>query len=226
MILGLDTSTEILGLALLREGRVVSSLSLAIGRSHSEKLPGTLDRFLTEAGALVSDLSGLAVSIGPGSFTGLRVGLSLAKGMASTLGLPLVGVPTLKALAWRYRPSRLPIGAMLDARKGEVYYALFEEREGTLERNTPDRALSPEALANEIRETILFVGSGVRVYGDFLKNRLGSLAIYASPNPESPDPADIAYLGWQRLRQGERDDLEALEPVYIRASDAELKFKR
>ena len=226
MILGLDTSTEILGLALLREGRVVSSLSLAIGRNHSEKLPGTLGRFLSEAGALVSDLSGLAVSIGPGSFTGLRVGLSLAKGMASTLGLPLVGVPTLKALAWRYRPSRLPIGAMLDARKGEVFYSLFEEREGKLERKTPDRALSPEALVKEIRDPTLFVGSGVRVYGDFLKNKLGSLAIYASPNPESPDPADIAYLGWQRLRKGERDDLEALEPVYIRASDAELKFKR
>ncbi len=226
MILGLDTSTEILGLALLREGRVVSSLSLAIGRSHSEKLPGTLDRFLSEAGVLVSELSGLAVSIGPGSFTGLRVGLSLAKGMAYTLGLPLVGVPTLKALAWRCRPSRHPIGAMLDARKGEVFYAQYEERGGELERKSPDRALSPEALANEIREPTLFVGSGVRVYGDFLKNRLGSLAIYASPNPESTDPADLAYLGWQRLRQGERDDLEGLEPVYIRASDAELKFKR
>jgi tRNA threonylcarbamoyladenosine biosynthesis protein TsaB len=226
LILGLDTSTEILGLALLREGRVVSSLSLAVGRSHSEKLPGTLDRFLSEAGALVTDLSGMAVSIGPGSFTGLRVGLSLAKGMTSTLGLPLVGVQTLKALAWRYRPSRLPIGAILDARKGEVFYSLFEEREGKLERKTPDSALSPEALANEIRDPTLFVGSGVRVYGDFLQNRLGSLAIYASPNPESPDPADIAYLGWQRLRKGERDDLEALEPVYIRASDAELKFKR
>lgn len=226
MILGLDTSTEILGLALLREGRVVSSLSLAIGRSHSEKLPGTLDRFLSEAGVLVSELSGLAVSIGPGSFTGLRVGLSLAKGMAFTLGLPLVGVPTLKALAWRCRPSSHPIGAMLDARKGEVFYARYEEMGGGLERRSPDRALSPEALVNEIREPTLFVGSGVRVYGDFLKNRLGSLAIYASPNPESPDPADLAYLGWQRLRQGERDDLEGLEPVYIRASDAELKFKR
>jgi tRNA threonylcarbamoyladenosine biosynthesis protein TsaB len=226
MILGLDTSTEILGLALLREGRVISSLSLAIGRSHSEKLPGTLDRFLSEAGVLVSELSGLAVSIGPGSFTGLRVGLSLAKGMASTMGVPLVGVPTLKALAWRCRPSRYSIGAMLDARKGEVFYAQYEEGGGEFERKSPDRVLSPEALANEIREPTLFVGSGVRVYGDFLENRLGSLAIFASPNPESPDPADLAYLGWQRLRQGERDDLEGLEPVYIRASDAELKFKR
>jgi tRNA threonylcarbamoyladenosine biosynthesis protein TsaB len=225
MILGLDTSTEVLGLALLKEGRVVQSLSLAVGRRHSEKLPGALDRFLNEAGAKVTDLSGLAVSLGPGSFTGLRVGLSFTKGLAQALELPLVGVPTLLALAWRFAPARLPIGALLDARKGEVFCAIFHEKEGGLLRMTPDRALSPEAFISEIKEPTLLVGSGVRIYGDFLKTRLGPVAIFVSPNPEAPDPSDIAYLGWQRLKQGERDDLEKLEPVYVRASDAELKFK-
>lgn len=225
MILGLDTSTEILGLALLKEGRVVQSLSLAVGRRHSEMLPSALDSFLTEAGAKVTDLTGLAVSIGPGSFTGLRVGLSFAKGLAHALELPIVGVPTLLTLARGFASKGLPIGALLDARKGEVFCAFFQEKEGELVRMTPDRALSPEAFASEIKEPTLLVGSGVRVYGDLFKTKLGSLAVFVSPNPEAPDPSDIAYLGWQRLMQGERDDLGSLEPVYVRASDAELKFK-
>jgi len=225
MILGLDTSTEILGLALLKEGQVVSAFSLVLGRRHSEHLPGLLDRFLTESGADLSQLTGLAVSIGPGSFTGLRVGLSLAKGLASALNLPLVGVPTLKALAWPYARARIPVCALLDARKGEVFCALFREQNGSWVRMTPDRALSPERLADEIREPTLLVGSGVRIYRDFFTNRLGPLAVFADPNPEAPPPSDIAYLGWQRLQAGERDDVSTLEPSYVRASDAELKFK-
>lgn len=225
MILSLDTATEILGLALLQEGRVVSRLTLAVGRRHSECLPGVPDRFLAEAGSAVSDLTGLAVSLGPGSFTGLRVGLSLAKGLAEALSLPLVGIPTLQALAWPYALSRLPVCGMLDARKKEVFCALFGPNGGTWGRLTPDRALSPEALAEEIREATLLLGSGARVYQEKFQALLGARAVFISPNPEAPDPGDIAYLGWRRLQQGERDDLESLVPIYLRASDAELKFR-
>src|SRR5207244_11208452 len=128
-------------------------------RSHTASLPLLVERVLSDAGLVLEDVEGIAVSIGPGSFTGLRIGLALAKGLAFAGGLPLVGVPTLEALAWVVDAAPgTSVCAALDARKREVYAALFALEAGGPRRLTPDLALAPEALAARLPRPCTVVG--------------------------------------------------------------------
>ena len=173
---------------------------------------------LTAAAVRIEDVDGVAVSIGPGSFTGLRVGLGLAKGIAYAGRLPLAAVPTLEALAWvaEGRPGDT-VCAALDARKMEVYAALFAVRAEGLERLTPDLALAPAALAARLAPPCLLVGDAAEVYGDVLASR-ATVRPFATHHPRG---GLIARLGWDRLRAGQGGDPGTLEPVYVRPSDAE-----
>src|SRR5438093_2583246 len=120
-VLAVETSTLAGGAALLDGEVVVGEYALDVGATHSERLMGAIDRLLTDAGWTVRDLEGLAVSVGPGSFTGLRIGLSTVKGLALALSIPIVAVPTLDAMAALLPFAALPVCPVLDARQGDVY---------------------------------------------------------------------------------------------------------
>src|SRR5512138_896658 len=173
LVLGIETSTRQGGAALVGDEGLVSEYTLNVEVTHSERLLPAIDRMLHDAGATLATLGGLAVSIGPGSFTGLRIGLSTAKGLAYATGLPVVGVPSLEALAWAVPAARWPVCAVLDARKQEVYAALFQHEPTGLRRIIEDRALAPEALCELIRKPTLFVGDGVAAYGELFARLLG-----------------------------------------------------
>jgi tRNA threonylcarbamoyladenosine biosynthesis protein TsaB len=192
-------------------------------RSHTASLPALVDRVLTDAGVTIGDVEGLAVSIGPGSFTGLRIGLALAKGIAFAGGLPLVGVPTLEALAHVADASPgETICAALDARKREVYAALFVATEGAPRRVSTDVALAPEALAARLTPPCVLVGDAGEVYGDVLGAR-ASLRPFATHHPRG---GVIARLGAELIAAGEGANPGPLEPTYVRAPDAELPRPR
>jgi tRNA threonylcarbamoyladenosine biosynthesis protein TsaB len=185
-----------------------------------------VDRALGEARITLDALGGIAVSIGPGSFTGLRIGLSTAKGLAYATGLPLVGVPTLEAMAWALPAARWQICPVLDARKQEVYAALFRHEADGLRRIAEDAAMAPEELCRLIRNPTLFLGDGVEPYGALFRERLGDKMLCPPLASRGARPACVAELGRQRLLRGERDAPETLTPAYLRPSEAELRRRR
>jgi tRNA threonylcarbamoyladenosine biosynthesis protein TsaB len=188
-------------------------------RSHTASLPGLVDRVLARAGAALADVDAIAVSIGPGSFTGLRVGLGLAKGIAYAGGLRVAAVPTLEALASvaDAAPGET-ICAALDARKREVYAALFRATGGRPERLSPDAALAPDVLAAQLPAGTVLVGDAGEVYGPAFAGRARVLP-FATFHPRG---GAVARLGYARLVAGAAADVGPLEPVYVRAPDAQL----
>ena len=223
VVLGIETSSLHGGVALVGGEGLIAEYVLNIEATYSERLLPAIERILADAGLTVGDLGGLAVAIGPGSFTGLRIGLSTAKGLAFASGHRLVGVPSLRALAWGLPFARHPICPILDARKGEVYCALYRWANGRLAQVMEDAALPPQALAARVTEPTVFVGDGVEVHGQFLARALGPRALFAPAPLAGARPAAVAALGRERLLRGERDEPAALAPRYLRPSAAELK---
>jgi tRNA threonylcarbamoyladenosine biosynthesis protein TsaB len=203
----------------VRDGTLLAEGSYREERSHTRSLTQLVERVLADAGLGIADVEGLAVSIGPGSFTGLRVGLALAKGIAFAGGLPIAAVPTLEALAWAAdaEPGET-VCAALDARKQEVYAALFAMAAEGPRRDTPDEALAPAALAARLPHGCVLVGDAGDVYGGVL----GAHAVLRPFATHHPRGGIVARLGWQRLRAGAAEPIGPLEPVYVRPPDAEL----
>ncbi|MBW2038286.1 MAG: tRNA (adenosine(37)-N6)-threonylcarbamoyltransferase complex dimerization subunit type 1 TsaB [Deltaproteobacteria bacterium] len=226
MILGIDTSTSCGSLGLIDGDQVVAEYNLNREETHSARLIPSIQVLLKGAKLDIKDVDGLAVSLGPGSFTGLRVGLSTVKGLALAAEKPVVGVPTLDALAHNLPFTPYLICPFLDARRGEVYTALYkDEGGGRVKRLTPYQVLSPSIMLEEIppKETI-FLGDGVRVYGELIKERLGERAFFAPPHLRFLRGTMVAELGLQRIMEGERDDISSLVPIYVRPSDAEIRW--
>jgi tRNA threonylcarbamoyladenosine biosynthesis protein TsaB len=225
IVLGIETASVQGGVALVGSKGVIAEYMLNVEATYAERLMPAVDQVLRDARITIPEVEGLAVSIGPGSFTGLRIGLSTVKGLALATGKPVVGVPTLRALAWSIPYCHYPVCPILDARKKEVYSALFEYRGVDLICVMEETVLVPEALVARIRQPTLFVGDGWLVYGAFLQRALGELVI-PPPSSRGMSPAAVADLGRRRLLTGEKDPVEALVPHYIRPSEAELKLRK
>jgi tRNA threonylcarbamoyladenosine biosynthesis protein TsaB len=215
-VLAIEASSLAGGVALLDDERLVAEYRLDVSVTHSERLMAAVDRVLADARWMPRALGGLAVAIGPGSFTGLRIAVSTVKGLALALGLPVAAVPTLDAMAAALPWVALPVCPVLDARKGEVYACLYRWEAGAMRRHWDYLALSPAALAARLTEPTLLVGDGAAGIESPLARRL--------PSPSRlPSPACVGALGLERLRRGETVAAAALVPLYLRPSEAELK---
>lgn len=223
-VLALESSTLAGGCALLDGDRVLGEITLNISLTHSERLMAMVDRLLQDCGWTVRDLDGLAVSIGPGSFTGLRVGVATAKGLAFSLGVPVAPVPTLDALASTLPFADAPVCPLLDARKGEVYLSLYRWRQGRMARQWDYLALSPEAAVERLESPVIVLGDGVQPCLSFLA-RLGAGVRIAPPAHAIPSAAVVAHLGHAMLESGLGTSAEALVPLYLRPSEAELRSR-
>lgn len=215
-LLAVETSTLAGGVALLEADRVRGEYLLDVTATHSERLMPAIDRLLADAGWLPGDVQGLAVAVGPGSFTGLRIGLSTVKGLALALDIPVAAVPTLDAMAAALPFAALPICPVLDARKGEVYCSLYRWEGGAARREWDYLALAPAELAARLREPVIVLGDGAHLVPS-------PHARLAPPHRRVPSPAAVGVLGRARLDAGERVPAEALVPIYLRPSEAELK---
>jgi tRNA threonylcarbamoyladenosine biosynthesis protein TsaB len=226
-VLGIDTSTPCGSVGLIDGDRVLADDLLNVPVTHSERLLGSVERVLQGAGWSLKDVEGWALSLGPGSFTGLRIGVSVVKGLAFATGRPIAGVPSLDVLAFQIAPTPYLICPVLDARKEEVYTALYRYGEGDLpERLTPYQTCRPEELISQIREKTIFIGDGVKTYGDLLRNHLHSLAAFPISSLHVPHGSTVARIGLDLLRRGENLDLAAFTPIYVRPSEAELKWQK
>jgi tRNA threonylcarbamoyladenosine biosynthesis protein TsaB len=225
-VLGIDTATSCGSIGVIDDDRVVSDYLLKSSVTHSERLLGSIEFVLKEARCALEDLDGWAISLGPGSFTGLRIGVSTVKGLAFATQKPVTGVPTLDALACQISPTPYLICPILDARKGEVYAAFYRYEKGdALNRISPYRAIRPEELVKEIVEKTIFIGDGVRTYGDFLRDILPIHAAFPSSPLHLLHGSIVAKLGVELLRKGESLDLPTFTPIYVRRSEAEIKWE-
>lgn len=225
-IVAIETATLAGGAALLDAGRLVGEYTLNIRVTHSERLMAVVNDLLRHAGWELEDLEGVAVSIGPGSFTGLRIGVSTAKGLALALGVPIAAVPTLDALAATLPFAGDPVCPVLDARKGEIYASLYRWADGAMRREWEYLALAPEVLSERLIGPVIFVGDAVETAGELLRARLGPRARFAPPGRRLPSAATVAALGEALLAAGAGADVAALAPLYLRPSEAELKRRR
>jgi tRNA threonylcarbamoyladenosine biosynthesis protein TsaB len=224
-LLTIQTATPAGSVALTEGSRLLGELFLDVRRPHGEWLLGAIDRLLAAAGLPVDNLDGFGVTVGPGSFTGLRVGLATVKGLALATGKPLAGVSTLQALAMQAPYAALPVCALLDARKQEVYAGTFVWQDGLPRPTGPERVLSPERLLGELTGPVLFVGDGATVYRTLIARQLGSQAHFLPAAYDPPRAAHAALLAAEVFAAGEAKPAAQVNPVYIRPSEAELNKK-
>jgi len=211
--------------ALVEDDRVISEFSLNLQTTHSQRLLPTIVQLLESSDCPIELIDGFAVALGPGSFTGLRIALSSIKGLAMASGRPVVGVSTLEALSLNLYSSRHLVCPLLDARKQEVYTALFRfDQEENLVKLKEESVIPPEAILAEIKQTTVFLGDGADIYRDLIRERLGSRALFAPINLRYPRAVNVARLALPLFQKGETMEIDTLIPTYLRRSEAELKF--
>jgi tRNA threonylcarbamoyladenosine biosynthesis protein TsaB len=224
-ILGIDTATMISGIGVAEDGKILTDFKYDVKLTHSEVLLSYIEKLLKKLKLKLEDFDGFSVSIGPGSFTGLRIGLATIKGLGFASGKPVVGIPTLDALAFLSRGSKYPVVPLLDAKKKQVYAAVYHTQDNEIKRKSSYFVVDPFELIQRIPEEVAFTGPGTVVFRSEIKKKMGKKAHFLRGEKTLPSGAAVAYMGWEKIKQGEKEDLFLLEPIYVRKSEAELKFR-
>jgi tRNA threonylcarbamoyladenosine biosynthesis protein TsaB len=222
-LLAVETSTLLGGVAIMDDDRLVAESRCNVKVTHSERLMADIDHLLARSGMGVHEIDVFGLAAGPGSFTGLRVGLSTMKGIVYATRKPLVAVSTLEACAWNLPFCRFQVCPVLDARKGEVYAAVYRWSGDHFSRVLEEQAWTLDFLLARIEETTLFLGEGARLYRKRIEAELGEKALFPSPHHEVPSAASVAWLCMKKAQRGEFEDPLTLVPRYLRRSQAEVK---
>jgi tRNA threonylcarbamoyladenosine biosynthesis protein TsaB len=225
-VLGIETTTGVASVGLVSADEVCSEQAAPVAGNHARTLLPLIEAVLGAAGVGLEGVDLLAVSIGPGSFTGLRIGLSVAKGLALAADRPILGVPTLEAYARAAGPRAGAVCPVLDARKGEVYGAIFHWRGDQLICEEPGVAVTPEEFAARLEGRCTLLGDGVDAYTAVWSARLGSRATMVCFADLLPSGAVVARMGMALATRRGVDDLALLEPYYCRLSAAEVQRGR
>lgn len=227
-VLAVDTATSWQSVAILDGQRIVARRDQDAGKSHSKLLLQAIDQLFTESGLSLKQLDGLVVSIGPGSFTGLRVGLATMLGFRTITGLPLAVVPTLEGLAWNLRGASTALCPVLASRRGEVYWAVFRwVTDELVERTVPEQVGPPATLGGMLTEPTVMMGNGWEVEEAAIRDGLAR-SVKLTPAPAhamKPSAVSIGLAGMLRLQRGETVGL-GTAPLYVQRSEAELKYEQ
>ena len=223
-ILALDTATRCCSVAVLIGERLAAEMTAVSDRTHSVHLMAMIRETLKMADVALQAIDGFAVSLGPGSFTGLRIGISTVQGLAYAGGKPCVGVSSLEALALQCLPWPHSICALMDARKCEVYAGYYRERDSRLERLAPERVLPLTEALGAIHTPHLFIGEGAGLYRERIRSALGDLAHFVPQDRNLPRAGMVARLAQPQLSAGLTVGPARLVPRYLRQSDAELRI--
>ena len=221
LILALDSTAIVASVALCRDDTPIASFTVKNGNTHSETLLPMVEAVLRSANATVADIDLFACSVGPGSFTGVRIGTATVKGLAFGQGKPCVGVSTLEALAENLVPFRGIICPVMNARRGQVYNALFRFEDGKLQRLCPDRALPVSELAAELEAyatPFALCGDGVAEFKRLAPNSVPQ-SVFACL--EDQDAISVAKVALRAFYRGESGTDAELKPIYLRLPQAE-----
>ena len=216
MELAIDTSTETASIALSSQGEIVAELTWHAGQNHTTELIPNLISILEQAKLNLKDINGVIVAKGPGSFNGLRVGMSTAKGLALALKIPLVGISTLEVEAFPYAATTLPICPIQNAGRGEIATALFQTKRGKWCRLVEEHITTVETLLPELKRRTIFCGRIPPEIALHLRERLKRKALVVESAAGLRRAGYLAELGWRRLKVGDFDHSPTLEPLYLR----------
>ena len=226
-ILSVDTATAWQSVAILDGERVVARCDQDASGAHARLLLPSIDRLFRETGLSPAKLDALVVSIGPGSFTGLRVGLATMLGFRTITKRPLVTVPTLEGMAWNLRGTVTPLCPVLNSRRGELYWAVYRwATGGRLERLLPDQVGTPETLAKQLGGTVVVYGEGWRTERAAITATIGrNVTVIEAEDQEKSSAVSIGLAGLAKLVRGEQAGL-VVSPLYIQRPEAELKYEQ
>lgn len=223
-ILGIDSSGLVASVALLCDDILVGEYTIHNKKTHSQTLLPMIDAMLAMADFSVKDLDAIAVAAGPGSFTGLRIGASTAKGLGQALSIPLIEVPTLEGLAYNLAGADALICPMMDARRNQAYYGIYKVNEEVPAVVSEQSAASIEEVilqVNQIGQKTIFVGDGVPVFQKRLEEELTNPYEWAADSVRYQKAASIASLGKCYMKMGRSMPAQDFAPIYLRLSQAE-----
>jgi tRNA threonylcarbamoyladenosine biosynthesis protein TsaB len=226
LVLGIETSTSQTTVALGSEQGIVAATLLSTGKLNHEVVMPNIRHLLQWSDTSLQSLAGIAVGLGPGLFTGMRVGIATAKTLAQVLGIPIAGLASLDVVAFSVRYSRRLICAAIDAKRGEVFYAFYRPVPGGVARERDFMVAAPDRLTAELEargEDILLVGNGALVYRRTLEEA-GNHVEFASPAYAFPAATALVELAIPRFQREEFDRVFEVAPYYVRKSDAEITW--
>ncbi len=216
MHLAIDTSTDRAGIAVADEFNILAELAWNCGQNHSVELMPRLTQLLEQSRIRFEDIKGITVATGPGSFNGLRVGVSTAKGIAFSLDIPIAGISTLEMTAYSHSATMLPVCPVINAGRSEVAAALFRQIDGDWQKLKTEHITTIAELCLETNVETIFCGELTQAAIDELTDKLGDRAIIPSPSARLRRCGYLAELGYLRLKAGICDNAAALQPVYLR----------
>jgi tRNA threonylcarbamoyladenosine biosynthesis protein TsaB len=223
--LAIDTSTKTASVALLQNSEVIIEIFTNLGTNHSTVLMPIVENLCNISGVKVGEMDLYVCTIGPGSFTGIRTGISTVKGFAIATGKPVVGVSTLDALALNLAASRITVCPMLDARKNQVYTALYRMKGNNVsEKILPERATDIKDFLQCVDEEVIFLGDGAEKYEGIIREEFPGKAYFTIGMQNCVRASMAGLLGENKFRNGEGIDPVSLMPRYLRRSEAELKM--
>ena len=227
-ILAVDTSATAASVAVAEENKLIGEFSINTALTHSQTLMPMVDELLKNTGLSVNDIDAVAVNAGPGSFTGVRIGVAAVKGIAFPKNLPCVSVSTLESMAYNMLGNDCIVCSVMDARCSQVYNALFRVKGCTVTRMTDDRALSLTDLKNElqnINEKVVLVGDGAVLCSKFLGEELENIML-APFNNRIQTASSVVYAAFEKINNGETVKADELMPVYLRLPQAQRELNK
>ena len=216
MQLAIDTSTETASIALAQDGEVLAELTWRCGQNHSVELLPRLTHLSNQIGANLQSISCVIVARGPGSFNGLRVGISTAKGLAFSLGIPIVGISTLEVAAYPHAETGLPVCPIFNAGRGEIATALYQKKRNKWCQLVAEHITTIDILCSQITIKTIFCGEFIPFIAAQLRKQLRQRAVIPPPAARLRRASFLAELGQQRLKDGDYDNPATLQPIYLR----------
>lgn len=216
MLIAIDTSTDTAGLALAGDNDLIAEFTWRCGQNHSVQLLPNLAFMLSQAKLNLSETRGIIVARGPGGYSGLRVGLSTAKSLAFCLNIPLAGISTLEAMAYKHASLGIPVCPVINPGGNDIAAAIFEMKAGEWSRSLPEQIISVDNLCDLISTRTAFCGQITVANAAGIKERLGEKAIILPPETDWRSAGSLADLGRRRFRNNDYDDPASLQPLYLR----------
>lgn len=226
ILLSADTSSARFSIALLKEGMLVDEFESESSNAHSSDLLTEIDRLLSKNSYDIKDIEGFCVGLGPGSFTGLRIGITTIKGLALSLKRPITGVPSIDSLAYNLLGHKGRVCAIIDAKQKKLYSRVYTCNGKSIDPKTGFLLLGIDELLNKLKAPAIFLGDGVGLYKDYIMEEMGSKARFGPEATWYPKAAIIGKLGYERLKTGKKDNVFSLAPLYIYPKECQIKKPR
>lgn len=225
IILAIDTSTKYISLAIAEKDKIIASFNRDLEQRHCARLIPEIDRLLKRAKLKLRDVGFIAFSIGPGAFTGLRIGAATVKGLALATKIRIVAVPTLDALAYNIKEDARLIVPTVDAKRGNVYASLYSFNNGRLRRHMRYSVLPAAELLKKVRADAIFLGDGLIPYRKTIEDNFKFKAEFADEKEWYPRAATVARMGYELIKKKKFEDPDKFVPMYVYPKDVQVRGK-